>query len=86
MCEVEWKPPRWARGHITRYFVQVKGHIRYTSPNPEIVNDDIPQGVELCSNFDGNEHNSIDPQMFHNFYACKYGPLKVKICLFFSFN
>lgn len=68
----------WSRGHIIRYFVQIKGHVRYKSANNEvIVSDDLPQGVEMCSNYDGNEYNSIDPQMFHNFYACKYGPLKV---------
>ncbi|KAI6219774.1 Protein-tyrosine phosphatase containing protein [Aphelenchoides fujianensis] len=77
VCELEWKPPRWTRGHITRYFVQVKGHLRYQSPNNAIaLADDLPHGVDMCSNYDGNDLNSIDPQMFHNFFACKYGPLK----------
>lgn len=58
--------------------VQVTGKIRYVSPDSRtLMADDFPQGSDLCSNFDGNPLNSIDPQSFHNFYACKYGPLKV---------
>ncbi|KAH7729834.1 CLR-1 protein [Aphelenchoides avenae] len=77
MCEIEWRPPKRSRGHITRYYVQVSGKIRYVSPDSRtLMSDDIPQGSDLCSNFDGNPLNSIDPQSFHNFYACKYGPLK----------
>ncbi|KAI6225011.1 Protein-tyrosine-phosphatase [Aphelenchoides besseyi] len=78
VCEIEWRPPRWTRGHITRYFVQVKGRIRYQQSlnSPVEMIDDLPPGVDICSNYDGEDQNAIDPQMFHNFYACKYGPLK----------
>lgn len=92
MCEVEWKPPRWPRGHITRYFVQVKGRLRYKphlgvevaslkededgsegsdeedgdsgeTLTRTLVLDDLPPGIDACSNFDGDSANFIDPQV-----------------------
>ncbi|CAD5212467.1 unnamed protein product [Bursaphelenchus okinawaensis] len=77
MCEVEWKPPRWPRGHITKYYVKVDGKVRYQAGDgKEVVGPHHPSGIDSCSNYDGDEDNFIDPQNFHNFFACKYGPLK----------
>uniref|UniRef100_A0A915CNV6 protein-tyrosine-phosphatase n=1 Tax=Ditylenchus dipsaci TaxID=166011 RepID=A0A915CNV6_9BILA len=79
MCEIEWRPPKRTRGHITRYYVQIAGEVRYVSPDSKLLSTlDFPLGVDICSNFDEtlDAEKFINPNHFQSFFACKYGPLK----------
>jgi len=53
MCEIEWRPPKRSRGHVTRYHVQIVGRMRYVSPGMagEQQAFDFPTGVGHCSNY-----------------------------------
>lgn len=92
MCEIEWRPPRRARGHVTRYYVQMSGKLRYVAPEGRVLSaDDYPPGVDICSNYNSeNSDKYINPNLFQRFFACKYGPLKVVVvenfCLYLSYN
>jgi len=41
--------------------------------------DHYPQGKDGCSNYEQDSEHFINPDRSktNNFYACKYGPLKV---------
>lgn len=83
-CEVEWKSPAETNGRITKYFVSVRGSLRLSNSNGELVTDHFPQASDTdkrCANWDGTDSSlneaSINPIDFSTeFYSCKFGPLK----------
>jgi hypothetical protein len=51
--------------------------MRHVSPDSKMPpTDHYPQGLDNCSNYAQDSDHPINPIHFHNFFACKYGPLK----------
>lgn len=59
---------------------------RYVHPDkdPALYNDHFPQGTEVCINYNIDDKAFIDAGNFRNFFACKYGPLKVITCFVYN--
>jgi len=74
-CEVEWRPPLVTNGQILKYYVQLKGQLRYKPEDVTGEEIDFPPGLPPCSNYDGvSENQGVDVKL--NFFSCKFRPLK----------
>uniref|UniRef100_A0A915C0X9 protein-tyrosine-phosphatase n=1 Tax=Parascaris univalens TaxID=6257 RepID=A0A915C0X9_PARUN len=76
-CEVEWTPPKTPNGRITKYYVTVRGSVRYVSPGGTLSNDDFPAAErDRCANYNGDEKGFTSADAIADFYSCRFGPLK----------
>lgn len=74
-CEVEWRPPLVTNGQILKYYVQLKGKLRYKPDDLTGDEADFPPGLPPCSNYDGEtDDQGVDVKF--SFFSCKFRPLK----------
>ncbi|KHN75914.1 hypothetical protein Tcan_05524, partial [Toxocara canis] len=79
-CEVEWTPPKTPNGRITKYYVTVRGSVRYVSPGGTLSNDDFPSAEkDRCANYNGDDRGFTNADAIADFYSCRFGPLKVTV-------
>uniref|UniRef100_A0A158Q2W1 protein-tyrosine-phosphatase n=1 Tax=Dracunculus medinensis TaxID=318479 RepID=A0A158Q2W1_DRAME len=75
-CEVEWTPPKTPNGRIIKYYVTVRGIVRY-APHGILSGDDFPLAErDRCANFNGDEKSFTTADAIADFYSCRFGPLK----------
>lgn len=74
-CSVVWKAPSDTNGKILKYYVQLKGELRFKPDDSSETEADYPPGLDACNNYDGlDETKSVDVPSNH--YTCLFGPLK----------